>query len=116
MLPFNITLYIALGAGVICGLFGFEVRNWEAKAQQAALERALYAQRDAIQKQLNDKSAQFEALRVQSEKDHEQDKVALSTAFKSFKADPVCAPPPAVRSVLLSAIQRASAATTQPSK
>lgn len=45
-----------------------------------AIEHALYAQRDAIQKQLNDKSAQFEALRVQSEKDHEQDKVALGAA------------------------------------
>ena len=116
MLPVNIVSYIVAGVAVFCGLFGFEVRSWQAKAEKAAAERTFYAQREALQQQMDTKSAEYEALRKKSEQDHEQAAAALQAAFSSFKVDPHCAPPPTVRGVLIDAIKRASAAPGESGK
>jgi len=111
MLPLNITVYIALGVGIFCGVFGFEVRDWKARSEELQVSRA-YEQRIAsLQNVIDTKSRDYEAFKVKSEQEHAQDTAAVLEAFKGVKVDPSCATPGAALSVLLGQIARSRTAT-----
>jgi hypothetical protein len=107
-------VYIA-GVSVLAAAFGgWTARDWQCKAKEtatkvAALERA--AEESArMQKTVDAQSAAYEKAKADAAAVSVQRTHTIREVFRDVPVDTSCAPPPAVSSVLLDAVEDANRA------
>lgn len=106
-------IYVALAACALSGAGGYHFRDLQAKAAQAKALEAAAKEKDRIQSELDRASAQYEEARRIADVALQGRTSTIERIFRDAPALPAdCLPPPAVRGVLVDAVEAANAQST----
>jgi hypothetical protein len=105
-------LYVA-GAAVLAAAFGgWTARDWQCRAAEAVAMKRVAAEKDRMQETINAQSAAYEEAKAAAAVVSVQRTHTIREVFRDVPVDASCAPPAAVGSVLLDAVEDANRAVS----
>lgn len=112
-LPSPWVIYVALAACALSFGGGYHLRDLQAKAEQAKALEAAAKETARVQNELNAASAKYEEARRIADAALQGRTSTIERIFRDAPALPAdCLPPPAVRGVLVDAVEAANAQST----